>query len=443
MENETSFEYCHTTGDIIEPDQLKLIDRYVNNYLFSLIKGMRQGNFGYNTLHAVTEEIKQYRQVLDGCRKFFVDSGGYSIIAGDVSPRDVSKFTECYCYFLERDAETNCDYIFSLDIPIFLKYPEQNNVKTIYEANARSISSSLKILNKNPILFDKYLFVWQFKLLKQYNIWKRIYNENLAGNNNIKHFAIGGLVSLRGITGIKFSPFIAMAYKCLGIIHDKNLNDTSILHILGVYHLHDRVIMSFLHKLFNSRYYLKDRNCKIQITYDTVNYTLSGLYKLKEQIMFIPEEDGSYTCGYAHNLIDKMHLVIDDEEVLETICRDLNLVVAGKNVEETRMASLLNVLTQTTIDKIIDDEIDKNNIVDLFLETTNFNSFKNKISPILRSLEKKYPLIFGNRTKKNLINFQYTMVFHQWWLNGQNEVELEKLIERFIHLIDFPSDLNE
>jgi hypothetical protein len=435
------FQYVHTTGEVVESNQLKLIDRYVNNYLFSLIGGMRQGQFGFDTLHRITEEIKKYRQVLDGGRKFFVDSGGYSIIAGDVSPRDVSKFTECYNMFLERDAPDNCDYIFSLDIPIFLKYPENNNIKTIYEANSRSISTSVKILEKNPKLFDKFVFVWQFKLLKQYNIWKRIYEENLINNQNLKHFAVGGLVSLRGITGIKFSPFIAMAYKILKIVHDKNINDTSILHILGVYHLHDRVIMSFLHKLFN-RYYLKDKLCKIQVTYDTVNYALSGLYKLKEQIMFVPEPDGTYTCGYAHDLIDKMHLVVDNKEVLETICRDLNLVVAGKNVEETRMASLLNVITQSTIDKIIDNELEKNNIVELFLETSNFNSFKNKILPILMSLEKKYPLIFGNRTKKNLINFQYVMAFHQWWLNDQKETELETLMEKFISLIDFPYDLN-
>jgi hypothetical protein len=442
MKQETKFAYVHTTGDIIESNQLKLLDNYVNNYLFSLIGGMRQGQFGFDTLHRITEEIKKYRQVLNNGRKFFVDSGGYSIIAGDVSPRDVSKFTECYNMFLERDAPDNCDYIFSLDIPIFLKYPENNNIKTIYEANSRSISNSVKVLEKNPELYNKFSFVWQFKLLKQYNIWKQIYEENLINNQKLKHFAIGGLVSLRGITGIKFSPFISMAYKCLKIIHDKNLNDTSLLHILGVYHLHDRVIMSFLHKLFN-RYYLKDKLCKIQVTYDTVNYSLSGLYKLKEQIMFVPEDDGSYTCGFAHDLIDKMHLVIDNPEVLETVCRDLQCVRDGKNVEETRMASLLNVIAQTTIDKIIDNEIDKYNIVDLFLETSNFNSFKNKLSPILRELEYKYPLIFGNRTKKNLINFQYVMAFDSWWKNGQNEIELEKLMEKFIQLINFPFDLSE
>ncbi len=435
------FQYVHTTGDVIESNQLKLIDKYVNNYLFSLIKGMRQGNFGFDTLHRVTEEIKQYRQVLDNGRKFFVDSGGYSIIAGDVSPRDVGKFTECYNMFLERDAPDNCDYIFSLDIPIFLKYPENNNIKTILEANSRSISTAVKILEKNPKLYDKYTFVWQFKLLKQYNIWKQVYQENFADNNNLKNFAVGGLVSLRGITGIKFSPFIGITYKILKLINDKNLDYTSIIHILGVYHLHDRMIMSFLHKLFN-QHYLKDRKCKVQVTYDTVNYSLSGLYKLKEQIMFIPEPNGTYTCGYAHDLMDKMHLVIDNKEVLETVCRDLQCVRDGKNVEETRMASLLNVIAQTTIDKIIDEEIDKNNIVNLFLETSNFNTFKNKISPILRELEYKYPLIFGNRTKKNLINFQYCFVFHEAYMN-YNSDKFEKLMEKFIERIGFPFDLNE
>ena len=439
---ETRFRYTHTTGDVIEARQLKLIDKYVQNYLFSLIKGLRQGTFGFDTLHRVSEEIKEYRKVLNGDRKFFIDSGGYSIIAGDVSPRDVNKFIECYNMFLEKDALENCDYIMSLDIPIFLKYPQQNNIKTIYEANSRSISSSLKVLNKNPGLYNKFIFVWQFKLLKQYNIWKRIYNENNIESSPIKHFAIGGLVSLRGITGIKFSPFISMAYKCLKIISDKNINDTSILHILGVYGNHDRVIMSFLHKLFN-RYYLKDKLCKIQMTYDTVNFSLSGLYKLKEQIMFIPEDDGSYTFGFAHELINKMDRVIDDPEILETVTRDLTCVLNNTPVEETRMASLLNVITQTTIDKIIDDEIDKNKIVELFLETSNFNSFKNKILPILRELEYKYPLIFGNRTKKNLINFQYVAAFHNWWQNGRNEAELEKLMEKFIQLISFPFDLSE
>ncbi len=138
-----------------------------------------------------------------------------------------------------------------------------------------------------------------------------------------------------------------------------------------------------------------------------------------------------------------MHIVIPDESVLDVVKHDLNCVLAGKNVENTTVTSLLNVITQTTIDKIINEELDRNNIVELFVTCENFNKFKNQITPILLNLEHKYPLIFGNRTKKNLLNFQYCFAFHQWWLNGRNEQELEKLIEKFISLINFPFDLKD
>jgi len=291
-----SSQYVHTTGDIIETNQLKLMSKYVNNYLFSLIAGLRQGSFGFDTLHRITQDIIEYKKMLGNNRKFFIDSGGYSIITGDVSPRDISKFIECYNLFLDRDAPDNCDHIFSLDIPIFLKYKEFNTSKYIYEMNLKSIQESKKILLKNKKLFDKFIWVWQFKLHKQNAIWKKIYDDELRQESELKHFAIGGLVSLRGITGIKFSPFIGPAFRCLKLICDKNLNKESILHILGVYHLHDRVALSFLHKLFN-QYYLKDKKCSIQVTYDTVNYALSGLYKLREQIIFVPEGD-DYICDF-------------------------------------------------------------------------------------------------------------------------------------------------
>jgi len=431
------FQYVHTTGDIIEPNQLKLMDKYVNNYLFSLIAGLRQGSFGFDTLHRITQEIIKYKKILGENRKFFVDSGGYSIIAGDVSPRDISKFIECYNLFLEKDALYYCDNIFSLDIPIFLKYPEYNNSEYIYKMNLKSIQESKKVLLKNRELFDKFIFVWQFKLHKQNTIWKKIYDDELRQELDIRHFGIGGLVSLRGITGIKFSPFIGPIYRCLKLINDKNLPKESILHILGVYHLHDRVALSFLHKLFN-QYYLKDRASSIQITYDTVNYALSGLYKLREQIIFVPEGD-DYICDLSYNLYDKIDRIIDDPEVLNIIKQDLDRIINGEQVNDTRISSLLNVITQTTIDKIIDQIIDKYNIVDLFISSQNFNKFKNKLLPILIGLEKKYPLIFGNRTAKNLLNWQYIYAFHNAYMT-QSEKEIEKLIDRFIDLINFPYD---
>jgi hypothetical protein len=435
------FEYVHTTGEVIENNQLKLIDNYVNNYLFSLIQGLRQQNFGFDTLHRVTKEIIDYRNVLGQNRKFFIDSGGYSIIVGDVSPRDISKFIECYNMFLEKDAPEYCDYIFSLDIPIFLKYPDFNSMSYIYEMNSKSIWNSKRVLDKNLDLYNKFIFVWQFKLPNQYAVWKRIYEEQMAQESNLRHFGIGGLVGLRGITGIKFSPFTAMAYKCLKLIYDKNLSETSIIHILGVYGLHDRVELSFLHKLFND-YYLKDSNCKAQVTYDTVNYSLSGLYKLRELMIYIPE-NGDYICDYAHNLADKLHTIIDNGDILDIMKSEFQKIKMGEQVDDPRMASTLNVVAQTMIDRIIDEELEKNHVLELFIESENFNKFKNKFLPILKKLEKKYPLIFGNRTEKNLMNFQYISAFHTWWQNGQDSEKLEQLVEKFVSLIRFPVDLME
>jgi len=240
--------------------------------------------------------------------------------------------------------------------------------------NLKSIQESKKVLKNNPDLFDKFVYVWQFKIAEQNRLWKKIYEDELRQEQELRHFAIGGLVSLRGITGIKFSPFIGPMFRCLKLIYDKNLPKESILHILGVYHLHDRVALSFLHKLFN-QYYLKDRNCSVQVTYDTVNYALSGLYKLREQVIFIPEGD-DYICDFSYNVIDKMNRIINDSEVLEIIQKDLKKILAGEQVEDTKISSLLNVITQTTIDNIIDKTLETNNMVDLFIESKNFNKFK-------------------------------------------------------------------
>jgi len=62
MSDETQLAYCHTTGDILSIKQLKLMDNYVNNYLFSLIAGLRQESFGFNTLHRVTQDIIEYKK---------------------------------------------------------------------------------------------------------------------------------------------------------------------------------------------------------------------------------------------------------------------------------------------------------------------------------------------------------------------------------------------
>lgn len=430
--------YIHTTSDVITRSPAKNVIRpYVKNYLYSIINGLQQGNFGFNTVDRVFQSVKLFFENLYDDEKLYIDSGGYSIIVGDVSPRNSTMFIECYGYFLEKYAPEYCHYMYSLDIPIFLKYPDFNTYSNLYKSNYRSNEMMKSILDNNPDLYNKLIFVYQFKIKEQYEIWNNIYERFWADEKRLKHFAIGGLVGLRGITGIKFSPYIGMLYKLLKIVYDKNLEDESILHILGVYGIHDRFHMAFLQRLFND-VYLKDSNPLVQISYDTINYFVSGLFKIRELDSIIPLEDGTYINDDNRNLLDHMDKIIKYPDALFEIQRNLNALVNSKDLPDTILYSFLNIVRQLITDSIMRKAIEEEDLVNRFLSFNNFNSLKNNLKPVFKNLEIKYPFVFKNYTDKILNNFQWVNSFHQWWISGADPIRLEKGMDLFIQKINFP-----
>jgi len=434
------FKYVNTLTKLnFSSDEVNLLTQYVDYYLISLINGLSQSSFGLDTLIRTAESIEKLHKKFSG-KLWMIDSGGYSIIVGDITPRDLSKFMECYCYYLKTYAEKNCDYILSLDIPILLKYPEYNNVKFIKKMNLESCFKSKEILDANEKLYDNFIFVWQFKTQKQFKIWNEVYNETFTENNKLKHFAIGGMVGLRGVTNISFSPFIGSCYKILDILYNKDLNTESIIHLLGVYNLHDRFLMGIFDRLFNHYFKIGERQGSIKITYDTVNYTISGLYKIRELKSIIIEEN-KVIYDYNHLMIDKFHLLIENEDTCKNIQKDLQNILDNNRINDTSILATLEVVKNHLFDQIMDQAIDHYKIVDLFLESKNFNKFKNNFTPIYLCLERDFPFIFGNRLSKILINFQLMYSFHQYWVDGRDPKRLQVLMEKFIKLIDYPYDL--
>ncbi|MDX1700052.1 MAG: hypothetical protein R3250_05505, partial [Melioribacteraceae bacterium] len=422
-------KYIHTTSDVITRGTAKDVIRpYVSNYLFSLINGLSSENFGFNTIDRVALEVKRFKDDLYDNEHLFVDSAGYSIIVGDIPPKNINAFIECYAYFLEKYCSSHCDYIFSLDIPIFLKYPEVNTYSNLFKRNFRSNQLMRHILDGQPGLYDKLIFVWQFKLAEQYDIWKRIYEEFWSTQTNLKHFAIGGLVGLRGITGIKFSPYIGMLYNLLNIVYQKDLKDESILHILGVYGMHDRFHMAFLQRLFND-VYLKDRNPTVQISYDTINYFVSGLFKIRDLDSIIPLGDGTYLNDYNHNLVEHMDKIIKYPEALKSVIDNINCLHEDKALCDTRVYCYMNVVKQLICDQIMKDVVKQHELVNEFLMWDNFNTLKNNWVPLFKMLEQKYPFVFKNYTDKIMNNFQWIHSFHKWWVDGRDPVRLEKGME--------------
>jgi hypothetical protein len=436
-------DYVHTTSDVITRGPAKNVIRpYVDKYLYSLINGLSSENFGFNTVDRVTLEVKRFYDNLYENEKLYVDSAGYSIIVGDIPPNNINVFLECYHYFLEKYAPLYCDYMFSLDIPIFLKYPEVNTYSNLFKRNYRSAQLSKHILDQNPDLYNKFIYVYQFKIWEQYDIWNKIYREFWENENRLKHFAIGGLVGLRGITGIKFSPYIGMLYKLMNIVYEKDIGEKSILHILGVYGMHDRFHLAFLNRLFND-IYLKEKETSVQVSYDTINYFVSGLFKIRELDSIIPLGDGKYINDLNTNLLEHIDKIVKFDDALQEIKRDIINLQNGSSLNDTILYSFMNIIRQLIADQIMREVIEKHDLVNQFLQHSNFNSFKNNLKPLFKSLEIKYPFVFRNYTDKIMNNFQWICSFHDWWMNGRDKDKLEKGVELFIQRINFPKAITD
>ena len=434
------YNYVHTLGTIPSKVELPLLNQYVDNYLFSLIVGLRQGEFGHNTVIRASKYIRDLRLALGADKKLFIDSGGYSIIVGDVPFKSIKKCIECYNYYLQTFAPTDCDYMLSLDIPIFLNEPKNNTSHNIYTWNRESIRQSKDILQANPLLYEKFAFVWHFKILKQFNIWRTVYDEFFR-DNTLRNYAIGGLVSLRGITNINFSPFIVPAFKILKLLCDQGIRGRSLLHILGVYHKYDRFILMFMDKLFNN-HYLKDKDLEIQLTFDTVNYTISGLYKIREMpILLLDEETNEIVQKTAHELVDELDSLISDPEISNMIKAEMGRICAKESLDNPKLVSLLMVVYNQTLDRIMEKVIEEENLINIFLEAKNPNNFINYFSNVFTKWDKKYPFAFRGMKNNLCENFRWLKSCDQLWNMGADEKQWDNAVIKFLTRINFPFDL--
>jgi hypothetical protein len=98
-------------------------------------------------------------------------------------------------------------------------------------------------------------------------------------NEIIKYRAIGGMVGLRAIKKIFYSPFTGISFRCLdGYIKAGNFTHDFRLHYLGINIDYDRFQIAFLEELFNR--YLKGKSKAIH-TYDSINYSRTAQMKVK------------------------------------------------------------------------------------------------------------------------------------------------------------------
>lgn len=403
--------------------------------LYSLIGGLRQKQFGINTLFEEVSKINKFRSrvIIPNKGKQYIDSGGYSIIQGQVTPNSVRRFIKCYDVYLENEIE-NYDRVFSLDIPFSKKFKSINTVDAIYKFNRESLYDLRELMLRYPQLKDKLYFVWHFKMNSQYEIWKKIYKE-LDLEKFIKKRAIGGMVGMREITKKSFSPFTPMAYKCLVDFVQNNEDENEFcLHYLGMHINYDRFHIALLEKLFQE--YLGPKII-VTMTYDSISYAQTARMGNNGPIYF--NENGSQFYFKRISDIPEIMLQTIYGNITSQIIEEINLRSHKQKLANCNSFAPLFINSNINEDKIFESIIDKYEIAKLIILANSPSSITSRLSSIFEEIVKDYEGMFTDEFLKSIVeNIEATVVFDQWFRCSRNLTQLDELIRSFNSWHGFP-----
>lgn len=411
-------------------------------HLISIINAFKQTQFGLDTLYRFRRDLEKYiDQVITTMNAhLYIDSGGYSFINGQIHPDDISKLIGCYIHFMV-DEMNNYFRIFSLDLPFSKNYSLYNTKENIYNYNRFSLLETFKVIEKIPELSEKFIFIWQFRLKDTYRIWCKIHDEIIALGYSklITARAIGGMVGLKGEAQITFSPFMALAYRCL-----KDYISTGIyyipfqLHLLGVYTLSDRFMIAYVKKVFN--HYLTSLfiTSGVIISYDSTNYFRTAQYNARKL------EIHSFDNGQLHHfpsvfeipdhILRKIYFM---DDLYSHIQSEFQCLKDGKNLLEGNSFAPLNAYNFVEEDRFLEDVLDRYGLIEPLFETHDIRSFLDETEQILVKILLSTPHLFGPRFKFSIMDSMIKLYrLHKWWTHEGAEYEtLNVLIEEFIAII--------
>jgi hypothetical protein len=432
-------EYVHVVSNLISNSKYTDFEiaaiNQSKNILISLIHGLRQNQFGHDTMDKLATKINEivsiYKEKLPDFKSLFIDSGGYSVITGDVKFYETDKFIYCYLNFL-KNRNRDYDFIFSLDIPLWGSDIEKNTRQNIYQYNLTSLSKSKDILLLNQEISSKFYFVWQFVNKYQFSIWNDLY-DSLDLNNVVKNRAIGGLVSLISRSNIDFSPFTEIAIRCfLDHINSPFSEDEFKLHVLGQNRPYHRFQIQLLESLFQA--YI---GREASLTYDSANYTISALYNVKNLDVFYVEEKKLIHAKKVHHLPEHIiRKIFITDEIYTAFKQYIQEMDSGDKLTDPCIGIPVNVFSQLQLDKYFMQIIDESQIVDKIL-TNNPASFSLSMNQFLTRYEKIFEYIYGaNQTivAQNDLSRTYK-AFQILKHNSENYFKAKELINQAVYSV--------
>ena len=421
--------------------------RLTRRSLFSLIGGLRQTRAGPDTLLDQIYEIQEYRErYVTPCQgKLYIDSGGYSIITGEVKSHNIIKTIKTY-HLYPRLYPDDFDFLFTLDIPIVPNDLTLNTRKGLYTLNYKSLADTKKLLQQSKLLRDKMILVWQFKIPGQYEIWSEIYKE-LSLNDLIRNRAIGGLVglhqALRDVRqSIDFSPVIAMPFRCLlDHLTKKDVDQEFRLHFLGVKIKVDRFMIALIERLFEL--YLEGIS-EVVFTYDSINYNSTSMFStnlLLECWSFNNDNLHNYKniLSVPEGILRSMYFT---ENMYKNFIKEIKHIKNGEDVENSDILSPLNIYSNMQIDRYFSEVIKEYYLAENILNSNTILDVYPVLNNMMKKLKVKQPKIFTNRLEKQInTSIDYLYKFHQWYCIRRDYESLDDMIKLFVKMINFPMDL--
>ncbi|BAH74995.1 hypothetical protein [Solidesulfovibrio magneticus] len=420
--------YIYVVDSAADDELGKVISKISPECLYSLIGGLKQKQFGIDTLCKEVSRINKFRSriVIPSKGVQYMDSGGYSIIQGQVSPGSVRRFIKCYNAYVENEID-NYERVFSLDIPFSKKYSAINTVDAIYELNRESLSDLRELMVKYPDLRDKVYFVWHFKMNSQYGIWKKLYDE-LDLKSYIKNRAIGGMVGMREVTKKSFSPFTPMAYKCLiDFVQNNETEKEFSLHFLGMHINYDRFQIALLEKLFQN--YLGDY-VSVNMTYDSISYAQTARMGNSGPI-YLDSNDANLWFGNVKDVPERILQSVYGD-ITPQILEEIRLRSCKQKLVNCNSFAPLFISSNINEDRVFERIIDKYEIAKIIVTSSSSSVVACKLRSILSEIEESYKSMFNREFLKSIAeNIEATIVFDRWFRCSRDLIQLDELIKSF------------
>lgn len=460
--------YIHTTTpnvSILNKSYQQPIYEHSKTCLISLIHALNSKGFDYSMIdrsHLGEDNegflctlTKYKRDYLQDVSPLILDSGGYSIIAGDVPVISINPFIECYIEALVK-LRNVYDYVFSLDIPVFINWKEgdktdPNTYEFIKDCNKRSLERSIEAIKEYPEIGDKFNMVLQWKMPQQYRIWDELYDE-LDMKSYVNSYAVGGLVGLLGMCpDINFAPFIGPCYYWLyRYIEKGDFSKPLFIHILGQYHKSSRFMIFFLQALFTD--YLKTVNQTCIITYDTINYTISSMFKTRVGVeVYYFDENKKFNTVHSYELEDNiLSKIYTTDESLKNFHLNWDQIKKDEPLIDTSFLVPTYVYSQLQLDKFFEYFIAEYDLVNVFkgFDSSNLNQ-ASRWKRVCKKLEYQFSrfkpyssTLTSNFNRTVLKSMEYSLQFHTDFINNpRDKALLDFNMKLFINKINFPFDL--